>query len=60
VTLAKARLASLSRLRTQRSLYLVAEVLLTGNERDRARAAEFIAKAKRIERAMLNEPGSVQ
>jgi hypothetical protein len=49
MTLAKARLASLARLRKPSSLKAVAEALLRGNERDRARAAEFIAKAKRIE-----------
>ena len=56
MTLAKARLASLARLRSPESLYRAASALLRGNERDQARAAEFIAKAKRIERAILDEP----
>lgn len=53
MTLAKARIASLARSRSLSTLKQVAAALLTGNDRDQKRAAEFIAKAKRIERATL-------
>jgi hypothetical protein len=57
MTLVKAQLTSLSRTRPLTSLYRITEALLTGNERDRRRAREFVAKAKRIERGRIGAGG---
>jgi len=55
-TLFKARGMSLVHTRSPKQLRAAARALMTGNERDRARAAEFSAKASRMEKKELDMP----